>query len=284
MDLRRKVKYLKIAIGTIFALMVTLSVWSMNGCKPGAPPTHDPAPSPTQERPDTMAVPDPTDVPASTPPTPVPPMASELPSGKGPTPPKDFPDAIPSPDADSEDAAIEKSLSNLKKGNLAYSTPEKMKTGETGEVTARIGSDAVTVDALTNGLKGHDGTAVAAVSTPTSIRMKMTLKSDDFTITTLNSEEQVVSGSIPTEWKWNISANHSGKLHLHLDAIVELHGVPRDFTTIDRDISVQVDPKDEVEKFVQKNWQWILSTIAAGIALLYKFLKSKEKSGAPVAQ
>jgi hypothetical protein len=175
-----------------------------------------------------------------------------------------------------DDELIEQSLQDLKQGKLAYETPAKMKMGDSQTVTARIGSEEVDSVALTQGL-GQSGGTVSTVGTPISVKMKMTLKSADFDITPLSSEEQVVAGTKPTEWEWTVSPKHSGTLRLHLDAAVELKDVSRDFTTVDREIAVSVDPVGAIEDFVQNNWQWILSTIAAGIGLAWKFFGAKKK-------
>ena len=96
-----------------------------------------------------------------------------------------------------EDEQIEQSLKEMKQGKLAYETPAKMKMGESQTVKARIGSEEVGSGALTQGL-GQNGQAVSTASTPISVKMKMTLKSADFHITPLSSEEQVVGGTTPT--------------------------------------------------------------------------------------
>ena len=79
------------------------------------------------------------------------------------------------------------------------------------------------------------------------------------------------------EWEWTVSPKHAGTLLLHLDAVVELKNVSRDFTTVDREIAVSVDPVGAIEGFIQHNWQWILSTLGTGIALAWKFFDSKKK-------
>ncbi len=175
-----------------------------------------------------------------------------------------------------EEEQIEQSLQSLKQGKLAYETPAKMKMGDSQTVTARIGSEQVDSGTLTQGL-GENGGTVSTVDTPVSVKMKMTLKSVDFDITPLNSEEQVVGGRKPTEWEWTVSPKHSGTLRLHLDAVVELKDVSRDFTTVDREIAVAVDPVGAVEAFVEHNWQWILSTLGAGILMAWKFFGAKKK-------
>src|SRR6185437_5633713 len=124
--------------------------------------------------------------------------------------------------APTDDELLEQSLNQLKKGNLAYSTPANMTMGQTKRVTASIGDPSVSVDALKAGLPADNGAAIAVAATPVSARMKMELKSADFDITPLSSEEQGVGGNTPTSWEWDIAPKHSGTLSLHLAAVVEL--------------------------------------------------------------
>jgi hypothetical protein len=171
-------------------------------------------------------------------------------------------------------------LSKLKKGNLAYNTPEKMKTGSTARVVARIGADNISVQTLESGMPADQGTKTETEQTPVSTKMKMTLNSADFDITPLSTEEQIVGGDTPTQWEWDIVPKHSGTLRLHLAAVVELRNLSRDFTTVDRDIAVRVDPVDAATKFAQANGVWILTTLGAAIAALWAWFKKRKKEKA----
>lgn len=133
------------------------------------------------------------------------------------------------------------------------------------------------MQALQSSLPKESGQVAQTAGTPVSTKMKMTLKSADFDITDLSSEEQIVAGNTPTTWEWDITPRHSGQLRLHLAAVVELKDISRDFTTVDRDIAVQVDPIDAARKFASGNWQWILTTLGAGLVAAWKFLSKRKK-------
>lgn len=186
--------------------------------------------------------------------------------------------------APSDEDLIEQSLAKLKKGNLAYNTPEKMKSGHTAHVTARIASEKVSIQTLKSGMPTDQGTKTEITATPVSTKMKMTLKSADFDITPLSSEEQIVAGDMPTQWEWDIAPKHSGKGRLHLAAIVELNQLSRDFTTVDRDINVQVDPVDAAETFVKNNLIWILGTLGTAFAAGGAWWKRRKKPKVPAWQ
>jgi len=111
--------------------------------------------------------------------------------------------------------------------------------------------------------------------------MKVTLKSADFEITPLSSEEQIVGGDLPTEWEWDVVPKHAGTLRLHLAAIVELKNLSRDYATVDKDIAVQVDLVDVVSKSAQANAVSILGTLDAGATGMWAWWKRRKKSRPP---
>jgi len=94
----------------------------------------------------------------------------------------------------------------------------------------------------------------------------------------LSSEEQIVAGDTPTTWEWDIVPKHSGTLGLHLAAVVELNNLSRDFTTVDRNVAVQVDPVNAAERFFQANTVWVLGVIGAAIASLWAWFKKQKKT------
>jgi hypothetical protein len=195
--------------------------------------------------------------------------------------PTDGSQAAVQPPPPTDEQILEAELAKLKKGNLAYSTPTSMKTGETAHVVARIGGDGVPIATLQQGMPVDAGQKISLAGTPVSSRMKMTLKGADFDITTLSSEEQIVAGSSPTQWEWDIVPRHSGNLRLHLAAVVELNGIARDFTSVDRDIAVLVDPIDVAKTFVATNWQWLIASFITVCGAVWKYLSSRKKTAPP---
>ncbi|MCU1324554.1 MAG: hypothetical protein JWM43_4203 [Acidobacteriaceae bacterium] len=186
---------------------------------------------------------------------------------------------VPAPPP-TDDQLLESALGKLKKGNLAYSTPQKMTTGKTAHVVARIANDTVSVEVLKSDLPSGQNEKIETAATPISTRMKMTLKGADFDITPLSSEEQIVAGNTATQWEWDIVPKHSGKLRLHLAAVVELNGLAKDFTTVDREIPVDVDPVDAVTKFISTNWQWLIATLTALGGATWKYFSSRKEKAA----
>ena len=94
---------------------------------------------------------------------------------------------------------LQEELDKLSMGNMAFNTPSEMLYDETKEVTLRISRDTIMV----NDLPIENQTITQEIKI--SSFMKATLKSNDFDIMALNSEEQIIDGSSPTEWKWDIT-------------------------------------------------------------------------------
>jgi hypothetical protein len=94
---------------------------------------------------------------------------------------------------------LQAELDKLSIGNMIFNTPKEMFFDETKEVTLRISRDTIMV----NDLPIENQTITQEIKI--SSFMKATLKSNDFDIMALNSEEQIIDGSTATEWKWDIT-------------------------------------------------------------------------------
>jgi hypothetical protein len=70
----------------------------------------------------------------------------------------------------SDEDELEASLKRLRAGNLAYSTPQKMKTGQTAQVTARIATVSVPTSQLTRVLAGEQTNVITSVKVSTKMR------------------------------------------------------------------------------------------------------------------
>ena len=170
-------------------------------------------------------------------------------------------------------------LHKLQKGVLVDRTPERMKTGQTVQVVARIGSDKLSLDKLQRDMPSGENQKVEVEKTPISPKMKMTLKGADFDITPLSSEEQIVVEDAPTTWVWDISPKHGGTLRLHLAAIVEVNDLSKDLTAIDREVIVQVDPINEAETIARANVPWVVSGVLAVLGGIWKLISMFRKKG-----
>lgn len=172
---------------------------------------------------------------------------------------------------------LDQAFSELKAGTLAFSVPDKMKTTESKIVVASIGSTKVKPEDVTSSVSGNGGKVVTQPLLITPV-MKMELTSADFDVKALSSEEQIVAGTTPTTWRWEVRPLHAGVLRLHLAAVVEIEALKRDLTAADREVTVTVDRADEVAGFFKENWQWFLGGSAAGLfTAVWGFIKKMRK-------
>jgi hypothetical protein len=171
---------------------------------------------------------------------------------------------------------LEASLKRLRTGNLAYNVPQKMKTGETARVTARIAVASLPVSELTKDFPASQRSTIAP--TKISTKMKMTLSGPDFTITPLSPPEQFVDNESATQWQWEVKPNKHGTLEIRLAAIAEMNEFSKEFTTVDRNITVQVDIADQLAEFWTGNWQWSMATLTAVCGVFWKWLQSRKKT------
>jgi hypothetical protein len=139
-----------------------------------------------------------------------------------------------------------------------------MKTTESKIVVASIGSSKVAPSDVTGSAQTNGG-QVATQAVLTTPVMKMTLTSADFEIKPLSDEEQMVAGTTPATWRWEIRPLHASTLRLHLVAVVEIESLKRDLTAADREVTVTVDRPAAIADFVKKNWQWFLGGSAGAL-------------------
>ena len=88
---------------------------------------------------------------------------------------------------------------------------------ETKEVTLRISKDTIMI----NDLPIENQTIEQEIKI--SSFMRAVLKSNDFDIMTLNSEEQIIDNSTATEWKWDITPKvHKSESTIYLTVTVRI--------------------------------------------------------------
>jgi len=133
---------------------------------------------------------------------------------------------------------LEEELAKLTIGNLIFNTPEEMFVDETREVTLRISKDII----LVNDLPKENQTIQQEIKI--SQFMKAVLKSHDFDIMALNSEEQIIDSSTATEWKWDITPKvpkAGAKIYLTVTVRIPLSDnkeVKKDIPVFKRNINI----------------------------------------------
>jgi len=146
-------------------------------------------------------------------------------------------------------------------------------------VTARIAPKDLPGD-IAQGLR-HRGTQASIESIEVGRSMEAHLRGDDFNVSNLNSEMQLVRAGHPTEWTCEVVARHHGVHHLHLRMTVIAKvagytGIPKDVTVKDETIRVDVDPWYTTKQLAATEWNkllpsgGLLAAAGAGIARLRK--------------
>ena len=160
-------------------------------------------------------------------------------------------------------AKVDATVNRMRKGNTAFSHPERMLIGSEGisrllvspEVPAKVLASAL----KETGQKVHTGEQVSLAP-----RMRADLTGAGFSIERSTPEEQVVT-SRPTEWSWVISPKRGGeqRLHLVLSAHIMISGkdTPYVVKTFERTVVVEVRKTDQLMSFFYANWQWLLTTL-----------------------
>ena len=153
-------------------------------------------------------------------------------------------------------------LDSMKIGNIAFNTLPAMELYETAFIQLLLDMEK-SVEDLKQRIEeaGEKGGQAIRVSN----RMRAQLSGDNFHITPITPEEQAVTGSETTEWKWQIKPKEEGKhrLHLIVSALIKVEGetIPRVIKTFDRTIEVEVTLAQRAKSFVQNNWQWLWAVV-----------------------
>jgi hypothetical protein len=178
------------------------------------------------------------------------------------------PPATPTkPDLKDRFDEVDAALQDLVSGNVAFNTPERMQFRESRTI-ALIASPKLDAAALSGELRerigGDDPIAVEALQIAPLMEAELE-GAPAFEVTPLTPIRQPVSRAAPTEWRWNVTANQTGKqtLHLTINAIVTVDGerFPRSLNVLDRDIEVEITALQRATLFVERNWQWLAGTL-----------------------
>jgi hypothetical protein len=156
-------------------------------------------------------------------------------------------------------AAVQGLLDGLGLGNLAFSPPERMQMKEKRMVELLLSPEQSAAKLKTQ--LAEPGAAQAVEGIKVSPRMEAALTGPGFTVEALTPSEQILSPKGTTRWAWSVVPTAPGKqsLHLSLSARIEVEGHDAPFVvrTFDREIRVEVTRLQQVEAFVESNWQWL---------------------------
>jgi hypothetical protein len=161
---------------------------------------------------------------------------------------------------------VDAALAQLVAGRVAFNSPERMPLADSRTISL-LASPSMDADTLSQDLRqrlgGNDTIQVEQLQV--APLMEVQLEGSAFTVSALTPARQPVSRSSPTEWRWDVKANQTGRqtLHLTINAIVTVDGerFARSLRVLNRDIVVEITPLQRAGRFITGNWQWLAGTV-----------------------
>jgi hypothetical protein len=170
---------------------------------------------------------------------------------------------------------LERAVDNLTTGKVSFNPPDRMSTGQTVQMEARI--DKKPPAAAPTPLHGPGPTREEPIRVANVMQALLISESPALIVTELSTQEQVVTDEMPGSWRWNVKAVRAGsqRMNLRVTAKVRTEGSQptektRDVAVLDQTLEVAVDPMFYTSEFAQANWQWIVGALASIATLTWK--------------
>jgi hypothetical protein len=185
---------------------------------------------------------------------------------------------------DEELSEVDRKLAKLPIGNIAFNTPEKIPLGESATIELLL-----SVREAQEQLKQqvHALGPVETSHVRITDKMEARLTGLGFRVEAATPEQQAVSRTEKTAWKWQIEPTKPAKLELNLtlSALIEVDGVPtpRAIQTFARTIVVEVPMSQRVTNLLSDHIELITSALlvpAAG-GLFHTYRKRKRRQSTP---
>lgn len=176
-------------------------------------------------------------------------------------------------------------------GTMAYTVPSEMQVGKTYPIRLRISKTKNKIELIEGdrNITIYDSTIKSKVIIE-SIRVESIMSaqligdSDKFQITPLSTELQNIEENGYTEWEWRIKPLKGGKTYLKLIVKVRVkedgQEFYKDITVFDKNVDVKSNIGFSLWSFIQKYWQWIVTTIIIPLVIWWwKNRKTEKKPG-----
>ncbi len=151
-----------------------------------------------------------------------------------------------------------KSITN--KGYVVYNIPTIMNVRDTYQVSLRISKTTVNIYEELEGV-------VKKTTIPITETMEVKLIDPSpldnkiFSIVPDNHGEQLIEdGNEVTKWTWNVTPLKSGKANLKIVIAIIKNGHKKE-TVYQDNIVIKTNPGKTIPIFIEKYWQWFLSTL-----------------------
>ena len=206
-------------------------------------------------------------------------ISEESPVGSAPPPSVEELTSVSSTSLD----LVDQIVNTLEWGNIAFNTPQKIRLKEP-TIIELVLSPTQSIEELQSSLEFQEKVESAEIRI--SNRMEANLSGTGFKIEALIPQEQAISRSQTTRWKWEVTPTQDGSqnLSLTLSAIINVSGQDAPFViqTFNQKIEVEVSVGQQVSTFVAGNWQWLWASILVPTApFLWKWYRQKQGRNLP---
>lgn len=180
-------------------------------------------------------------------------------------------------------SSVDRLLNEMDFGAIAFNVPTEINIDDVPQIQLIL-SLADSVEELKQTITEQG--EILGVTIKVSDRMEARLSGYMFQITAITPEQQAVSKTKQTEWKWEIHPKEQGrhKLHLTITVLLEIDGesTPRAIRSFDKLIQVNVTATQKLKLFFNRNWEWLLLGILVPFAprhlkRIWKWLRSRIK-------
>ncbi len=174
------------------------------------------------------------------------------------------------PNSNSLDS-VDRALGSMIWANIAFNAPQKVSLADKAQIQLLL-SIHESMDELRGLIIAAGKKESATIKVSNQMEARLTGQEGSFKILKITPEEQAV-GSIGTfEWKWEVEPLMPGvhTLYLSLIAHFSVDGVPtrKSIRTFEKKIEVEVSSGQWALQFLEKNWQWLCTTILVPAAVL----------------
>jgi hypothetical protein len=146
-----------------------------------------------------------------------------------------------------------------------------MRLDETTRIEARVTRQPD--NTFTSNLQGKGEPLVEQL--PVGTKMRGELLSEDFKITPLRPEIQLLHAKGFRSWVWDITPSRTGDLTLTLLVSVVYEGDTLDYKSLERNIRVNVTPPDAAGSWIAHNWDKVVSALGVTGVGIFAFFRRR---------
>jgi len=172
-------------------------------------------------------------------------------------------------------------IDGIVKGKIGYDIPETMNVGKNYNAIVTVSKSQNDSILFKNLEEVNFKREQISISSRVKIVLLDPINGKNFTITPLNTEEQLVDAKTNTVWRWNIEPKKVGENHLILRTTVKIKDRLgenyRDVEVFEKSITVEITIAKRISLFFGAYWQFLLSVIILPFGIwVYKKLKAQK--------